>query len=133
MKLNNKVYDVLKWIAMYLLPGLATLWLTLGKVWSLPYTTEIGATISAVDVFLAFILGLSKKNYQGDGTMVVNTTERMFIVLSLMVMLQSLLTRRPSRLSLNPKISKYFYERGRRVLFRMPAFCLSLLNQNGSR
>lgn len=75
MKLNNKAYDVLKWIAMYLLPGLATLWLTLGKVWSLPYTTEIGATISAVDVFLAFILGLSKKNYQGDGTMVVNTTD----------------------------------------------------------
>lgn len=75
MKLNNKAYDVLKWIAMYLLPGLATLWLTLGKVWSLPYTTEIGATISAVDVFLAFILGLSKKSYQGDGTMVVNTTD----------------------------------------------------------
>lgn len=75
MKLNNKVYDILKWIAMYLLPGLATLWLTLGKVWNLPYTTEIGATISAVDVFLAFILGLSKKNYQGDGTMVVNTTD----------------------------------------------------------
>ncbi len=75
MKLNNKAYDVLKWIAMYLLPGLATLWLTLGKVWSLPYTTEIGATISAVDVFLAFIIGLSKKNYKGDGTMVVNTTD----------------------------------------------------------
>lgn len=75
MKLNNKTYDVLKWIAMYLLPGLATLWLTLGKVWSLPYTTEIGASISAVDVFLAFILGLSKSKYTGDGTMVVNSTD----------------------------------------------------------
>ena len=75
MKLSNKAYDLLKWIAMWLLPGIATLWLTLGKIWSFPYTTEIGATVSAIDVFLAFILGLSNKNYEGDGTLLVDTSD----------------------------------------------------------
>lgn len=75
MVLKNKVYDTLKWIAMWLLPGMATLWLTLGKIWSFPYTTEIGATISAIDVFLAFILGLSNKNYQGDGTLNIDSSD----------------------------------------------------------
>ena len=75
MKLSDKVYDTLKWIAGYLLPSLATLWLALGKVWNLPYTTEIGATISALDVFLYGVLGMSKKNYQGDGNLIVDTSD----------------------------------------------------------
>ena len=29
MKLNNKVYDILKWIAQYLLPALGTLYFAL--------------------------------------------------------------------------------------------------------
>lgn len=74
MVLSNKVYDTLKWIAQYLLPALATLWIALAKVWGLPYGTEIGATISAIDLFLGAILGISSHNYQGDGTMVVNST-----------------------------------------------------------
>lgn len=72
MKLSNKAYDVLKWIALWLLPGLATLWLALGKLWNFPYITEIGGTITAIDTFLAFILKLSKNSYEGDGTLVVN-------------------------------------------------------------
>lgn len=75
MKLSNKAFDVLKWIAMWLLPALATLWLALGKLWNFPYIAEIGGTISALDVFLAAILGLSKKNYEGDGTIVINSED----------------------------------------------------------
>ncbi len=63
MKLSNGTYDILKKIALYVLPALATLWLTLGKIWSFPYTTEIGATITAVDVFIGACLGISSKNY----------------------------------------------------------------------
>ena len=66
MTLSNKWYDRLKWVALYLLPALATLWLALGKIWSLPYTAEIGATISAIDLFLATVLGVSKKNYEAE-------------------------------------------------------------------
>ncbi len=76
MVFDNKVYDKLKWIAAYLLPGLATLWLALGKIWNLPLTSEIGATISAIDFFLAGLLGISSKNYEGDGELLVNTANK---------------------------------------------------------
>lgn len=75
MVLSNSTYDKLKWVAQYLLPGLAALWLGLAKVWSLPYGTEIGATLSLIDVFLGTILGISSKNYQGDGVMIVNSND----------------------------------------------------------
>ena len=74
MALSNKVYDVIKWIAQYLLPALATLWITLAKIWNLPFGTEIGATITGIDLFLGAILGISSHNYQGDGTMTVDSS-----------------------------------------------------------
>lgn len=75
MKLSNSVYDKLKWIAIYFLPALATLWLGLAKIWSFPYGVEIGATISAIDLFLGAILGISKSNYEGQGTLTVNSDD----------------------------------------------------------
>ena len=37
MKLNNKVYDVLKWIALILLPALGTLYFALAGIWGFLY------------------------------------------------------------------------------------------------
>lgn len=75
MTFSNKTYDRIKWVAQYFVPALTTLWLALGKIWNFPYTVEIGATLSAIDIFLGALLGISKSNYQGDGTMVVNTED----------------------------------------------------------
>lgn len=75
MVFSNTVYDRLMWIAQYFLPALTTLWIALAKVWGLPYGTEIGATLSALDLFLGALLGLSDKNYKGDGTMTINTSD----------------------------------------------------------
>ena len=66
MKLSNETYDLLKKIALYFLPALATLWLTIGKIWGIPYTTEIGATLTAIDVFIGASLGISSKNYYNE-------------------------------------------------------------------
>lgn len=63
MLMKNETYDLLKKVALYILPAIATLWLTLGKIWNLPYTAEIGATITAIDVFLGACLGISTKHY----------------------------------------------------------------------
>lgn len=63
MKLNNKWYDMLKWIAMYLLPGLGTLYFALSSIWGLPYGEQIVGTITAVDAFLGMLLGISTVNY----------------------------------------------------------------------
>ena len=66
MKLSNETYDLFKKIALYFLPALATLWLTIGKIWGIPYTTEIGATLTAIDVFIGACLGISSKNYYNE-------------------------------------------------------------------
>lgn len=66
MKMSNEAYDLLKKIALYFLPALATLWLTIGKIWGIPYTTEIGATLTAIDVFIGACLGISSKNYYNE-------------------------------------------------------------------
>ena len=49
MKLSNKVYDILKWIAMYLLPAAGTLYFALAGIWGFPYGEQIVGTITAVD------------------------------------------------------------------------------------
>lgn len=66
MKLSNKRYDTLKYIALVALPAVETLWLTLGKIWSFPYVIEIGATIAAIDVFLGALLKVSTDNYNKE-------------------------------------------------------------------
>ena len=63
MIFDSKVYDVLKWVAMVCLPAVTTLWLTIGAIWSLPYTEPIGATLGAVTVFLGALLGISSIQY----------------------------------------------------------------------
>lgn len=67
MKLNNKVYDILKWVAILFLPALALLIKTVFGIWGIPYGDEIGATIIAVQVFLGAILGVSTMQYKRDG------------------------------------------------------------------
>lgn len=63
MKMNDKTYDILKWIAMILLPAIATLYFTMANIWSLPYADQIVGTITGVDTFLGVILGISTSRY----------------------------------------------------------------------
>lgn len=64
MKMSNKLYDVLKWIAMYLLPALGTLYFALAGIWGFPFGEEIIGTITAIDTFLGVILGISSAQYK---------------------------------------------------------------------
>ena len=61
--MNNKTYDVLKWVALVVLPALTTLWLTLAKIWGFPYAEAIGATMAAITAFLGALLGVSSVQY----------------------------------------------------------------------
>lgn len=63
MKMNNKVYDVLKFIAQIVLPALATLYFGLAQIWSLPYGEQVIGTIAVIDAFLGAVLGISTYNY----------------------------------------------------------------------
>lgn len=63
MKMSNKVYDVLKWIAMYFLPAIGTLYFALSGIWNLPYGEQVVGTITAIDTFLGVLLGISTSQY----------------------------------------------------------------------
>ena len=66
MKLDSKTYDILKYIALIALPAIQVFWLTIGKIWSLGYTVEIGATIGAVALLLGTLLRVSTNNYLAE-------------------------------------------------------------------
>lgn len=63
MKMTNKVYDVLKWIAMVVIPAIGTLYFALAGIWSWPYGEQIVGTLTAVDTFMGVILGISSVQY----------------------------------------------------------------------
>lgn len=65
--MKNEVYDVLKYVALVILPALGTLYFALSGIWGLPYGEQIVGTITAVDAFLGAVLKLSSDSYYGEG------------------------------------------------------------------
>lgn len=61
--MSNKVYNILKWFAMIVLPASATLYLGLSNVWGLPFGEEISTTITLVNTFLGAVLMVSTNQY----------------------------------------------------------------------
>ena len=64
MKMSNKTYDVLKWIAMVVLPALGTLYFALAGIWGMPYGEQVVGTITAIDAFLGVTVGISSAQYK---------------------------------------------------------------------
>lgn len=64
MKLSNKWYDALKWVAQILLPAIGTLYFALAGIWGFPYAEAVVGTITAVDTFLGVLLGISTMQYR---------------------------------------------------------------------
>ena len=62
--MSNRVYDILKWVAMVALPALATLYYALAGIWGLPYGEQILSTLTAVDACLGVLLGISSAQYK---------------------------------------------------------------------
>lgn len=68
MKMSDKLYDILKWIALILLPAVGTLYFALAGIWALPYAEQVVGTITAVDTFLGALLGIASASYsKGQG------------------------------------------------------------------
>lgn len=66
MKLNDKVYDVLKWIALILIPAVGALYFGLARIWGFPYGEEIVGTLTLIDTFLGTLLGISTAKYNRE-------------------------------------------------------------------
>ena len=63
MQMTNKTYDILKYIALIVLPAVATLYGTVAGIWGLPYAEQIPLTIMAVDTFMGVCLKVSTDKY----------------------------------------------------------------------
>lgn len=63
MKLNDTVYDVLKYLGTIGLPALAVAYQSLAQVWSLPYPDQIPNTILIIVTLLNSCLQISSTNY----------------------------------------------------------------------
>ncbi len=57
MKLNDRIYDVLKWVVMIVLPA------ALAPVWGWPRPDDVVLTLNAVTAFAGAILGISTAQY----------------------------------------------------------------------
>ena len=61
--MSDEVYNIMKWIVQYILPGLGVLYAIIAGATGLPYAEVVLAVVMAVDWFLGIILGISTKQY----------------------------------------------------------------------
>lgn len=66
MRMSNKVYDILKFVAQILLPAIGTLYFALAQILNFPLAEQIVGTITAIDAFLGAILGISTAQYNKE-------------------------------------------------------------------
>lgn len=65
--MNNKIYDILKWVAIIVLPAASTFVASVFPLWDLPCADAIAQTITAVGAFLGAVLMVSNFSYKnGD-------------------------------------------------------------------
>ena len=63
MKLSNKTYDLLKWVALVALPALTTFYGVVGATCSIPHTQEVLTIAVAFETLLGTLLGISTNTY----------------------------------------------------------------------
>ena len=63
MILNEKVYEILKWICLIVLPALATFIYALATIWNIPHATQVCETITAIATLIGCVIGVSHVNY----------------------------------------------------------------------
>lgn len=61
--MSDKLYKVLKYIALIALPAVGTLYAALAGIWGFPYGEQVVGTITAVDTFMGVLLGISTASY----------------------------------------------------------------------
>lgn len=66
MKISNKVYDILKWVALVVLPAIGTFYFAIASIWGLPYAEQVVGTITAIDTLLGALIGVSSVNYNKE-------------------------------------------------------------------
>ena len=61
--LPDKVYEVLKWLALIAVPALGEAYARLANVWNLPYGSQINETALIITFILGALIGISTVHY----------------------------------------------------------------------
>lgn len=72
MKMSDKMYNILKWVCIILLPALAFGYAQLSEIWgNLPYAEQIPKTINLVATIIGILIGVSTYNYKQENNIIV--------------------------------------------------------------
>lgn len=63
----NKVYDVLKWVALVALDAVGIFYKTIATIWAFPMGDEVLSTCAALSVLVGALIGVSSANYNKNG------------------------------------------------------------------
>jgi hypothetical protein len=61
--LNDGTYNLLKTLALVVLPAAASLYFGLSQIWGLPHAEKVLGTVSVTETFLGVLLGLSSSRF----------------------------------------------------------------------
>jgi sorbitol-specific phosphotransferase system component IIBC len=68
MKMSNKVYDVLKWVALVALDAIGLFYSTLATIWGLPLGDQVLATCAAMSLLIGTLIGVTSAQYNKTRT-----------------------------------------------------------------
>ena len=66
MKLNDALYDVLKWLCLIALPAASVFYAALDGAFGWGYTQTVTTVIAAVETFLGALIGISNAEYNKE-------------------------------------------------------------------
>lgn len=66
MKLDNKVYDILKWVCLIFLPAVGVLYAALDGAFGWGYTDTVCTVIASVAAFIGALIGVSTASYNRE-------------------------------------------------------------------
>lgn len=66
MKLSNKAYDILKWIALVALNAIGVFYKTAAGIWGLPYGEAVMETCAALALCIGALIGVSGATYHAE-------------------------------------------------------------------
>lgn len=64
MKMDNKIFDIIRFIGEVVLPALGALYFGVARIWGLPYGEMVVGTIACVTTAVGAIVGFSRKKYE---------------------------------------------------------------------
>ena len=65
MKMSNKVFDILRFLAEVAIDAVGIAYFGLAEVWNLPYGEQVKTTCIILSVLLGTLIGIKRMQYKG--------------------------------------------------------------------